>query len=334
MLKNHYEMWPPFYPLKLNDANWISMGRARVVDPVAIDNIKKKEYFSVEPTPQCLFCDMKAKLFACGKCKVRLYCSKVCQQQDWKRHQTVCLSVSSWSKKALMVETSTIRPRDEDWKSIFANVDHHIKESMIHPNNIFLLLTSGWHEEIPSTECSLVSMMLLQYRTSGSLIQTQLRKYLELGLKPRINDDSCDFETKLLEEFLKRGCTLSVPCVKYVDEVLVSWVCKQGCDLNAAFQTKFFDRVCYQINTSKTDTITNVKTLCNQLGHAGLLFQKVKVTKSLFSWSWCNETNEKLVQTWVWEGNTLYFKDVKERLVALVPRVLAEMVMLYSCFLL
>jgi hypothetical protein len=53
----------------------------------------------VEPLPKadlgyldgvCGTCSKETAMLNCGRCKDQLYCDKACQEQDWKRHKTVC----------------------------------------------------------------------------------------------------------------------------------------------------------------------------------------------------------------------------------------------------
>lgn len=42
------------------------------------------------PEPQCLFCGIKKRLSSCSKCQRAQYCSRGCQQSDWKSHKRNC----------------------------------------------------------------------------------------------------------------------------------------------------------------------------------------------------------------------------------------------------
>ena len=43
------------------------------------------------PVPQCLFCGIENKqLSSCSKCQWAVYCSRKCQQSDWKSHKRNC----------------------------------------------------------------------------------------------------------------------------------------------------------------------------------------------------------------------------------------------------
>ncbi len=42
------------------------------------------------PEPQCLFCGIKKRLSSCSRCQSAQYCSRECQQSDWKSHKQNC----------------------------------------------------------------------------------------------------------------------------------------------------------------------------------------------------------------------------------------------------
>jgi hypothetical protein len=79
--------------------------KSRVVPSPKSENKKKKKplfcYGYKEPLFACSFCYRPVAVsHCCAHCKIAKYCSTECQQQNWKAHRPVCLSIGPKTKLA------------------------------------------------------------------------------------------------------------------------------------------------------------------------------------------------------------------------------------------
>jgi len=63
---------------------------------------------------QCIIChktekELGIKLFYCGRCEEKLYCSKQCQKNHWEIHKQVCKTKIIYKKEHIPISNTFLK---------------------------------------------------------------------------------------------------------------------------------------------------------------------------------------------------------------------------------
>lgn len=281
-----------YHSLFLPNRRWYSeprfkvfpLSKLRYVPPTAF----QQQLFKIPREQRCMECQkLVDKIFRCATCQIARFCSQSCQRLNWSKHKPNCMRRNSFSERALVIEISCHPVPDEEWSWVFSVTKDHVFNKNVHPNNIYLQVTSCWprsYLEIPDASYRWATCVHCKYPGTKEIIRKEIRQYLQLGLDP--NDLAIlqeDTDTQLLDIALSFGSMLvKLPTNdKYSIEMFACclWIVSKGIQPSEVFSERYFADMCYVIWRRN-----NVLKECQAIGKLGMQRCRASGEWRIFPW--------------------------------------------------